>query len=370
MDFLSSLLPHGQSVLSVIIVLGALIFFHELGHFLVARALGIGVVTFSLGFGPKLIKKQYGKTEYCLSLIPLGGYCALAGEEDGEEDEDEIAQNGIVFEPHERFNLHPAWHRLLVALAGSAFNILLAVIIYFGITLSQGTAELLPVIGEVNPESPAATANLQKNDRILSINDKEISTWSEIADAIKATGGNVIELTLLREGEELSVTLSPEQKEVPNIFGEMEKTWLIGISSGGELEYRPLGFFEALSSAFSRTWGTIAFTFESLAKLVQGAVPLNSLGGPVMIAQIVGQQAHEGIVNLLFLTALISINLGIFNLLPIPVLDGGLIIFFAIEMIVGRPVNERFREMAGRVGMVFLIGLMLFATFNDLVRLF
>ena len=310
MDFLLNILSHWESALAVLLVLGGLIFFHELGHFAVARLFRIGVRTFSLGFGPKLLKLRRGKTDYCLSLIPLGGYVALAGEEDEAEQPDPKGKeiDGVLFAPEELYSGRPAWHRLLVVLAGPVANFVLALIIYCGIAWAQGQTYLLPEVGDVTPGTPAATAGIQPGDRVLSIDGKPIENWNAVAE---------------------------------------------GIGAG-----------------FRQTWDMIAFTCESFVKLAQRVVPLDNVGGPILIAQMVGQQAEQGLSAVLLLAALISVNLGILNLLPIPILDGGHIVFFTLEMIMGRPVSATAREWSAKVGMALLLGLMILATWNDLTRLF
>ena len=303
MDFLLNILSHWESALAVLLVLGGLIFFHELGHFAVARLFRIGVRTFSLGFGPKLLKLRRGKTDYCLSLIPLGGYVALAGEEDEAEQPDPKGKeiDGVLFAPEELYSGRPAWHRLLVVLAGPVAN--------FVLVLSRG-------------------------------------------------------------GSEVTLSLTPEAKTRANIFGEEKPAWLIGIRASTATGHLPLGPVEAIGAGFRQTWDMIAFTCESFVKLAQRVVPLDNVGGPILIAQMVGQQAEQGLSAVLLLAALISVNLGILNLLPIPILDGGHIVFFTLEMIMGRPVSATAREWSAKVGMALLLGLMILATWNDLTRLF
>ena len=348
MDFLLNILSHWESALAVLLVLGGLIFFHELGHFAVARLFRIGVRTFSLGFGPKLLKLRRGKTDYCLSLIPLGGYVALAGEEDEAEQPDPKGKeiDGVLFAPEELYSGRPAWHRLLVVLAGPVANFVLALIIYCGIAWAQGQTYLLPEVGDVTPGTPAATAGIQPGDRVLSIDGKPIENWNAVAEGIGAGNGKPVTIVLSRGGSEVTLSLTPEAKTRANIF------------------------VEAIGAGFRQTWDMIAFTCESFVKLAQRVVPLDNVGGPILIAQMVGQQAEQGLSAVLLLAALISVNLGILNLLPIPILDGGHIVFFTLEMIMGRPVSATAREWSAKVGMALLLGLMILATWNDLTRLF
>ncbi|HIU17292.1 MAG TPA: RIP metalloprotease RseP [Candidatus Avidesulfovibrio excrementigallinarum] len=377
MDVLLSWLSHWQGAVAVVLVLGGLIFFHELGHFSVARLFGIGVRTFSLGFGPKLWGKQVGKTEYRLSLVPLGGYVSMVGE-DGEEEDPEVlardASNNVTFDSSESFAFRPAWQRMLVVLAGPVANIVLAFLIYWGVALFAGQSFLEPIIGTVVADSPAARAELKPGDRIVQIDGKPIQEWSEVVEGIGAGQGQPVRLMLERdEGRELvllTTEITPEAKTRKNIFGEEKPAWLIGITASGTYGTRELGAVDALTTGFSQTWGMVSFTFESFKKLFERVVPLDQVGGPILIAQMVGQQAEYGVTGVLLMAALISVNLGILNLLPVPVLDGGHIMFALIEIVRRRPVTDGVRDFATKMGMMLLLGLMLLATWNDLVRLF
>lgn len=365
------------TIIAAVIVLGGLIFFHELGHFLAARALGMGVTTFSLGFGPKLIKIKRGKTEYALSLVPLGGYVALVGE----NDDSELPEG---FTQQESFSGRPAWQRLTVAAAGPLANVLLAWLICWTLCLGWGQAVMLPQVGSVVADSPAAAAGLQRGDLILRVNEAETPDWQSMADAIGASNGQPVTLHVLRPvptasgelqsglpetGEELRLTLTPKRAMRTTIFGEQENAWLIGISVSGNMRYEDLSFAQAALAGARQTWGMVELTAESFLKLVQRVVPLDQVGGPIMIAQLVGEQAQQGLAGVLGLAALISINLAILNLLPIPILDGGTVLFCLIEMIFRRPVHEKVQEWGMRVGLALLVCLMLLATYNDIVRI-
>lgn len=372
MDFLQPIISHWDNAFAVVVVLGALIFFHELGHFMMARMLGIGVKTFSLGFGPKIFTIRKGKTKYSLSLIPLGGYVSLAGEEGEEEDKTEQSSQVItdeLFLPTEKFSNRPPWHRLLVVLAGPIANILLAFFIYWGVLWVQGNTFLIPIIGTVSQNSPAEHAGLLPGDHITHIDSMPVSQWDQIAEYITKSQGNEITLTLSRDNQILEFCLTPEEKTRTNLFGEEKPAWLIGVSASGETETTPLSFFAASVAGLKKTWFSISFTYESLLKLFQKVVPLDSIGGPILIAQLVGQQANAGLLPLLLLTALISINLGILNLLPIPILDGGHVVFLLLEMILQRPISPFIKTISMRIGIVLLLALMLFATWNDVMRL-
>ncbi|MCR5813430.1 MAG: RIP metalloprotease RseP [Desulfovibrio sp.] len=354
------------TIISVVLVLGGLIFFHELGHFSVARLLKMGVSTFSLGFGPKLWKCRRGKTEYALSLVPLGGYVALVGE----TDQAEIPEG---FTEEECFSLRPAWQRFLVVVAGPLANLLLAWLLYTGLALFWGTPILLPEVGSVQEASPAEKAGLFPGDLILSINDRKLACWEDMSLAVAASHGQPMDFAISRkEGDHLTtlhVRLAAERSTRKTIFGEEEVAWLVGVRSSGHVEARKETLITACVSGLEQTWKMIALTCQGFVKLIERVVPADQVGGPIMIAQLVGEQAKQGLAGLLALTALISINLGILNLLPIPVLDGGTILFCLCEMLFRRPINKKFQEYAMRVGVALLVALMLFATFNDVMRI-
>lgn len=350
------------SIFSLIIVLGVLIFFHELGHFLVARLLGVGVEKFSLGFGPKLIGKKLGITEYQISAIPLGGYVKMVGESpDSELDPSDIPIS---------FTHKHVLKRILIVAAGPFFNILLAVIIFFGIFQISGLLILKPGIGDVNEGSPAYVAGLKKNDLVVSIDGVDISSWEDMANAIMASKGKMLAISVLRGDTVLTKNVTPEVKKIKNIFNEDVDRYVIGITASGEIFKKDLNFFQAVSESISQTYQITALTIKGIVKLFQGTVSPKTLGGPIMIAQMAGQQAKEGMVNLIFFIALISINLAILNFLPIPVLDGGHLLFFFIEAIKGSPVSVKVREISQQAGIFVLILLMIYVFYNDIARVF
>jgi len=348
------------SIFSLIIVLGVLIFFHELGHFLVARVLGVGVERFSLGFGPKLVGKKIGITEYQISAIPLGGYVKMVGESpDSELDPSDIPIS---------FTHKHVLKRILIVAAGPLFNILLAMIIFFGIFQISGLLILKPGIGDVNEGSPAYMAGLKKDDLVVSIDGVEISSWEDMANAIMASKGKTLALSVLRGNTILTKNVTPEVKKFKNIFNEDVDRYVIGITASGEIFKKDLNFFQAFSESINQTYQITALTIKGVVKLFQGTVSPKTLGGPIMIAQMAGQQAKEGVVNLIFFIALISINLAILNFLPIPVLDGGHLLFFFIEAVKGSPVSVKVREISQQAGIFVLILLMIYVFYNDIAR--
>lgn len=350
------------SIIALIVVLGLLIFFHELGHFIVARLFGVGVEKFSLGFGPKIVGKTIGITDYRLSAIPLGGYVKMVGEEpDAEVDPEDIPIS---------FTHKHVFKRILIVAAGPFFNILLAVIILFGIYQFSGLLMLKPVIGEVKEGTPAYQGGIQKNDRIVSIDGVSVASWEDMAEIIMASQGKTLTVAVRRGESEIIVSIRPEPKTFKNIFNEDVDRYVIGVTASGEVFSKDLTLLQALTESVAQTYNIAALTIKSVVKLVQGTLSPKTLGGPIMIAQMAGQQARQGMPNFLFFMALISVNLAILNFLPIPVLDGGHLIFFLIEAVIGRPVSIRVREIAQQAGIFVLILLMIYVFYNDITRVF
>ncbi len=351
------------SILAVIIVFGLLIAFHELGHFLVAKALGIGVKTFSLGFPPKLLSITRGQTEYRISMVPLGGYVQLVGE----SREDDVPEG---FTPRQSFMRRPAWQRMLVVAAGPLFNFFLAIVLYWMVFVIGGMIHSLPIIGTVQDDSPAMAAGLQPGDRILTIDDQETQYWADIPKIVKRSEGQELHLVLERDAEQLTLRITPKLMVAKNIFGEEIRTLLIGIGPSSETVHVPMGLGEAAVQGVVQTWEMIGLMFKGLIKLIERVIPVDSVGGPIMIIQMVHEQASQGMLSLMWLTALISINLGIINLLPIPVLDGGHLIFYGYETIRGKPMSPKVQDLTIKLGLALLVLILILATYNDLQRNF
>ena len=449
------------SIFAFVIVLGILIFFHELGHFLVARLFGVGVEKFSLGFGPRLFGKTVGMTDYRISAIPLGGYVKMVGDEPDAELEPALI--------HYSFTHKHVFKKILIVAAGPFFNLLLAVLIYAGFFFFIGTEDIRPVVNHVTAESPAARAELQAGDVIEAVDGEAVASWSDINRLIAAQKGAEVRLTVERGGRRLEASLTPATKmvkdilgdDVPyydagfsglpplkavvgdvaegypakkaglqkgdrivaidgrpvdtwntmkeiishskgdplavtvrrgeetltvditpvlfseeNLLGEKVDSYRIGISTPG-IEIPPAdrvtikrGPWGALRDSVDQTYQISRLTILSIGKLIKGTVSTKTLGGPIMIAEMAGQQAKEGLTNLIFFIAVLSINLAVLNFLPIPVLDGGHLMFFFIEAVIRRPINTRMREIAQQAGIFILILLMIFVFYNDITRLF
>lgn len=349
------------TLISFVVVLGILIFVHELGHFLVAKRSGVTVLRFSLGFGPKIVAVTRGGTEYCLSLIPLGGYVKMLGE-DLEEELPEDQRAGSFAEMS-------VWKRLAIVFAGPMSNFLLAIIIFTFLFAFSGLRERAPEIGSVNPGSPAEKAGIQAADKIIFVNGTPIGTWEDLVEAIENYGQTALQMKISRNGQEIDVSVTPTVTEVQNLFGETVRRPLIGITASEKFTVKQVNPLAAGYYALVQTWEYSKLFALTVVKLVQRVVPLQSLGGPILIAQMAGQQAQEGILNLINFIALISVNLAVLNLLPIPVLDGGHIFFFLIEAILGRPISLKKIEIAQKVGLVIILALMVVVFYNDIMRL-
>jgi regulator of sigma E protease len=351
-----------HSLFAFLVVLGILIFFHEFGHFLIARLFGVGVEKFSLGFGPRLIGKKIGLTDYRLSLVPLGGYVKMVGEEPDEE----LDPNLVPIS----FTHKSVLKRFLIVFAGPFFNVLLAVLIFFVISWTTGILILKPAVGSVKEGSPAFAAGFKKGDLITAINAEPVETWEEMAERIGRSKGQTLEISVRRPEEAVVLTVTPEMISSKNLLGENIQRYVIGIGTAGETDSKELTLFEAVTESFRQTYAIVELMIVIVAKLLTGGISMDTVGGPIMIAQMAGDQAKAGISSLFQFIAVISVNLAVINLLPIPVLDGGHLLFFLIEAVMGRPVNLKVREIAQQVGMVILIMLMILVFYNDIVRLF
>lgn len=433
------------------LLLGILIFVHELGHFLLAKLLGVKVLKFSLGFGPRLVGMTFGETEYRLSLIPLGGYVKMLGEEPGE-----VLENA---EKARAYNQQPVWKRFSIVFSGPLFNLIFAAFVTVLIFLSGvpvphpdigkiedaspaaaaglrtgdrvveinahpveswmdidafmnenpgekllfridregeilelsviprkkmaktifgeekeiwdiGMMQLLyPEVGEVIKGSPAEKAGLIEKDRITEIGGKRLKTWQEMTEIIHENPETALDFKILRNDREVALTITPEKKMFATPDGEEKEIGLIGIRPAGNDFTKRYGLDDAISLGIRRTWNISVLTVVSIAKLIQRVIPADTIGGPILIFQMAGQQASKGALDFFGFMAIISINLGILNLLPIPILDGGHLLFLAVEAIRRKPLSENVTILAQKIGLVVILTLIAFAFYNDIVRL-
>ncbi|MBM4322718.1 MAG: RIP metalloprotease RseP [Deltaproteobacteria bacterium] len=348
------------TIISTVIVLGILVFVHELGHFLLAKKLGVGVLTFSLGFGPKIIGKKIGETQYQIAAVPLGGFVKLIGENPEEEVKEELLSRS--------FSNQPVWKRALIIGAGPFFNFFLAIVLFSTINLF-GIPYSLPKVGEVNPGLPAEAAGLKKGDLILSIDGKEVKKWEDLSRIIRNSQGKELTLQVKRDDETLDVKVTPKSSSVKNLFGEEVSTYVIGITHSGEFLVEKVNPLVAIGKGFIQTYQGIELTVVGIIKLIQRVIPAKTIGGPILIAQMAGEQARRGVLSLVLFMAILSINLGVINLFPIPILDGGHFIFLALEAVLKRPISIKKMEIAQQIGLGLIILLMLFAFYNDLIRI-
>jgi regulator of sigma E protease len=351
------------SILAAIVVLGLLIFVHELGHFLACKKVGVGVLRFSLGFGPVLFSKRVGETEYALSAIPLGGYVKMVGQEDDGSEPDPTTVN----QPNS-FAVKPLWARALIVVAGPLGNLLFAAFL-FSILFATGIPVPTTKVGEVKADMPAAKAGIVTGDRITAVDGRQVSRWEDLSKTIREGGGKTVSLMVERDGASREIQVTPDRFEDKTIFGEPDVVYAIGVGPSGDYVTERSNPLRAVWQGIAKTVEISWLTILTIVKLFQAIVPASNLGGPLLIMKLAGEQAHEGLPALLGFMALLSINLGVLNLLPIPILDGGHLMFMGIEKILGRPLEIRQREIAQQVGMFLLISLMGFALYNDLYRL-
>jgi len=344
-----------SSLIYGIIALSLLILVHELGHFIVARLADVKVLSFSLGFGKKLLKYKRGETEYALSAIPLGGYVKLLGESPGEDVSKE--------ELHRSYSEKSPFIKILIAFTGPFFNLLFAIILFFFVFLS-GYSVLSTKIGNVDKTYPAYEAGIREGDIIIAIDGKAISEWPDLMEAMANKGPGPINVTVKRNGETLNCAITPKEVEGKNIFGD------IGVAASNEFITKKETPMSAITKASLQTYNLTKVTIIGIVKLIEGSISPKQIGGPLLILEVAGKQAKEGKKNLIYFIAIISINLGVINLLPIPILDGGHILFHIIEIITRRKVSERFIDVAQKVGMGILVAIMTLAFFNDIMRMF
>lgn len=395
-----------------IIAFGLLVLVHEFGHFIVAKACGVGVLEFSIGFGRTVVKRKIGETVYSLRLIPLGGYVRMLGDDphllqpeqgpsragDGKADEPEDPTESIseLLEPldpsleAERAELlkdrsrwfltKSIWQKAAIVLAGPLFNLIFAVLLAFAIFVIYGKAadsSNKAIVGVVHPDTPAAKAGLKRKDRILSINGERMGSWDTLSETIKGSDGAPLKLEVERAGESgvsevlnLEIVPTYDNDEIDYLLGDgtkpKKKTPRIGISP--EFEREPAGIWEAATLAPYHVWVTSKLTVVGLWGLVTGQLAAKHVRGPIFIFGEAGRSAKRGGLDFLNFMLTFSVALAIFNLLPVPVLDGGHLLFFTIEALRGKPLDVRVQAIANQVGFVLLIGLMIFAFSNDIFR--
>lgn len=330
-----------MTIIYAIIIFCLLIFVHELGHFIAAKLCGVKVNAFAVGMGPAFWKKQKGETEYSLRIFPVGGFCAMEGED--EESEDERA-----------FNKKPAWQRAIVLAAGSFMNLLTAIILMIIIAFWQG--EATNTIETVIDGSPAFEAGIKAGDEVLFIDEAKIEEWSDLQSAVGENQGEPVQVTVLRDGQELEFSAVPE-------YDEQAGRSKIGIAP--EMKRNPV---TAVGRGVQSTWDMTVMMYDIIVKLFTGDVSAKELSGPVGIVYVVNDSAKAGIIYVVYLAALLSLNLAVMNLLPFPALDGGRLLFLLIRKVTGRRVTDEMEGKIHFVGIMLLFALMIYVTWNDIVR--
>jgi regulator of sigma E protease len=373
-----------------IIVFGLVIFVHELGHFIAAKLVGVYAPRFSVGFGPSLLKKRYGETEYILAAFPLGGYVRMASREDeatafleGGSENSAVAPGDVRkdgFDPEAMIPFGPKpipearWfeskslvQRLFIMLAGVFMNAVLAYVIYAGLIMSSGIPTPMPVAAAVTPGKPAALAGIQAGDSIATLNGAPLANWEVLLDKIGASAGVPLRLGVIRAGKPMEIVVTPASEISPDPrTGIKRQVGRIGMVA--REGFIPVGFVRALGEAWSITIDRGTAIFQTLGALFSRGVGVSELGGPIAIAQVSVQAARGGIENLLALIALISINVAVFNLLPIPILDGGQIVLNIAESIKGSAFSMQTRERILKGGLVIIAALFVTVMFNDISR--
>jgi regulator of sigma E protease len=347
--------------LSFSVAIGVLVFVHEFGHFAVAKRLGVLVERFSIGFGPVVLARKPGETEYAVSAIPLGGYVKMLGEEEGEQ---------ALANPERAFSTQSLARRAAIVFAGPAMNFVFAFLVYAALFAAVGVEKpsTEPRVGGVTAGLPAERAGLRAGDRIVAIGDTPIATWEQLFKTIIASKGERLRLVVERDGTRFPLEVTPELHENRTIYGEdAGKVYRIGVEVS--LEWEAVGPLAAVGMAAQETATHAVMVLQGLELMLTGRVPFKDLGGPIAIASAAGKQARAGARYYLLTLAFLSVNLAVLNLLPIPALDGGHLAFFAIEGVMRRPLGVRHREIALQVGILLLITLIVFVSYNDIHRL-
>ncbi len=345
-----------KTFILALIVFGLIIFVHEFGHYFLAKLSGVRVEEFSLGMGPKLISKQWGETLYSLRVFPLGGFCKMSGETPGE---DEFP--GEIKDP-KRFDQKSVWARISVIIAGPIMNFVLAAFIFVMIFTFLGVPkDYTTSIGNVVADGPAAVAGLQVDDEIVQINGKPVETWSEMVKVIHDNPGKTLDLTIKRGDSAIDVQVTPylDQQNNVGMIGIMPKTPV----------WEKIGLIEGIKEGVYHTYEFTVLTINGLLQLITGKLSTNEIAGPVGIVKMIDESARYGIVYLANLTALISISIGLFNLIPIPALDGSRLLFLLVEAVRGKPVNPAKENFVHLVGFFLLMLLMVLVTYKDVIKL-
>lgn len=361
-------------VVPFLFVLTIVVFFHELGHFLMARWCGIKVLVFSIGFGPEIagFYDRYG-TRWKISAIPLGGYVKFFGDENAASVPDQNAAAGMTeAEKKDSFQFQPVGSRALVVAAGPVANFLLAIAIFAGIFMTVGKQTTSARVDTVQAGSAAQAAGFKPGDLVLTINGEKIESFSDMQRIVSISAGAPLSIEVERDNAQVTLKAVPQLKELKDNFGNVHRLGVLGISRSmapGDIKTEKAPPLRAIVMGAQETWFVVDRTLSYITGVFAGREAADQLGGPIRIAQVSGQVASAGFAPLIHLTAVLSVSIGLLNLFPIPLLDGGHLLFYAVEALRGRPLSERAQEMGFRIGLGLVLMLMVFATYNDILHL-
>jgi regulator of sigma E protease len=369
-------LSHGLIgyIIPFLFVLTIVVFFHELGHFLVARWVGVKVLTFSLGFGPELFgfNDRHG-TRWKVSAVPLGGYVKFFGDDtEASTPSTEALARMSEEERQGSFHHKKVGPRAAIVAAGPIANFLLAIVIFAGMSLYYGKPSSIPRVDVVQPDSVAASAGFKEGDVVVSIDGSSIESFADMQRIVSTNAGSELVFRVKRDGALVTLKATPALKEVKDLFGNNHRIGVLGIqynAQPSDPKSAPVGYLESLKIGVDQVWFIISGTFKFVGSLFVGAGSSGDVGGPLRIAQLSGQAASLGFQFVLQLCAALSVSIGLLNLFPVPLLDGGHLLFYSVEAARGRPLSDRAQEMGFRIGLGLVLMLMVFATYNDILHL-
>jgi regulator of sigma E protease len=357
-------------VIPFLFVLTIVVFFHELGHFLIARWCGVRVLTFSIGFGPELFGfNDRHRTRWKVSAIPLGGYVKFFGDENAASVPDAATINQMTEEERRvSFFFKPVRQRAAIVAAGPIANFILAIVIFAAVFTLYGKQATPARVETIQPASAAEAAGFKPGDLIVTINGRKIDTFTDMQRVVSTHAGEPLDIEVDRAGQRIPIKATPKLTEMKDNFGNVHRIGVLGITGAREPPV-PVDPLTAVKLGVEETWFVVERTLSYIGGVVVGKESADQLGGPIRIAQLSGQVATAGFVALIHLAAVLSISIGLLNLFPIPLLDGGHLLFYAIEAIRGRPLSDRAQEVGFRIGLAIVLLLMIFATFNDILHL-
>jgi regulator of sigma E protease len=377
-DFLSGINALGGGVLGYLIpflfVLTLVVFFHELGHFVVARRCGVRVLVFSIGFGPELFgfNDRHG-TRWKVSAVPLGGYVKFFGDENAASVPDPAALAAMSEDERRHSFVHQGvGARAAIVAAGPIANFLLAIVIFAALFMVFGKPSTSPRVDAIQPGSAAEVAGFKPGDLVLTIDGRAIDSFTDMQQVVSTSAGEMLTFEVDRGGVKVTLKAVPALRESKDRFGNVHRIGVLGITrspSPDDTHFQPVGPLKALELGAQRTWFVVERTLSYIGGVISGREAADQLGGPIRIAQVSGQVAAEGLPSLFSLAAVLSVSIGLLNLFPVPLLDGGHLLFYGIEAVRGKPLSERAQEVGFRIGLAIVVMLMIFATYNDILHL-